>query len=108
MKRKRTCGLLGLVASDGTHDGVLGASEAVESTFAVTLSLRRFVLGLPLGLIFLTRVLPRGGTGKIANLKKTFRVSHTVKNAGHTVSSAVPFAEFACALSLLNISNQSP
>lgn len=96
---------MGLVPGDGTQNGVLGATEAVDGTFGVTLSLRPFVLGVPLGLIFFTGGLPRGGTGKIADLKNIQNVADGKKNAGNTVCSAVPFREFACALALLNISN---
>lgn len=59
--------LLLLVASDGANDVVDLTRDLVLGALGVTLSLGGLVLGLALGVLLLTGLLPFGGAGDVAD-----------------------------------------
>lgn len=59
--------MLALIASDGTDNRVLVPPSLVLGTLSVPLGLSSLVLGLALSVLLLSRVLPAGSTGGVAD-----------------------------------------
>jgi len=62
-----TRSLLRAIAGDSTDNGVLLAAYAVCGALGVSLGLSRLVFGFTGGVLFLARLLPRSGTGDVAD-----------------------------------------